>query len=820
MKNNNNQFIEQVLASEFEEIKARRASVNSSTGDIENDIQGEVDSLVNEKTTKNKLVGLACSGGGIRSASFCMGVIQQLLKKDVFKKIDYLSTVSGGGYTGSCVSSLMKNDSNHVNFLVKREGNGEPKALNHIRNYSEYLKSEGFLSNLRIPILFTEGVLRSILTFFPLVVLAIFLTEVFFELTGRFSVERHILIPLLGVTPLIFALILRPIRKDKLPWEKRDKADRRLVNYTAFAILSLIAIPALSFLREIVHQDASSLWEAIKNFVTAHETKISLLMAGLGLAVTWGFYKMRRAMFVVLASISAPLFLVILYVVLCIGVINSPYSNRNTLDVLNAIDGSSAHEKTLNDTSSLEKMMYFHNENFSGDVTNSEATCTNSEVKFCKAFKESEQTAINDVLKQKHINPKDYCVTSVKEQTLELCRIGEPQNGLMRFLTTSNSTELNIHLVKEYDTDNVLLMIDELRLLDGDAEWWFYLLGILAFLYNSLFGNINRFSLHPFYRDRLSRTFLIDAEGDDIVNSDKVKMSELNSNGSTAPYHIINTALNLQGSKNAQLRSRKTVPFILSKRYCGSDFTGYCETQEIEEVDKYFDLGTAMAISAAAAAPNMGAVGPKSLSFLFTLLNIRLSYWLPHPGKLKKLKKDRPFIFRPLGLSYLLKEALSKVNEERPYINCSDGGHIENLAVYELLRRQCKTIICIDAEADPTFSFFGFITLQRYAEIDLGVKIDIDLSDIKPSEGLSNTNHAIGDIKYSNGETGKLIYLKLSYTGQEAEYIQHYRSQNAEFPHQATSDQFFDETQFEAYRALGSYVAESTMDDLEQLLKN
>ncbi len=49
-------------------------------------------------------VGLALSGGGIRSASFALGVVQVLLNEDLLKRIDYLSTVSGGGYLGSAIS--------------------------------------------------------------------------------------------------------------------------------------------------------------------------------------------------------------------------------------------------------------------------------------------------------------------------------------------------------------------------------------------------------------------------------------------------------------------------------------------------------------------------------------------------------------------------------------------------------------------------------------------------------------------------------------------------------------------------------------------
>jgi hypothetical protein len=315
--------------------------------------------------------------------------------------------------------------------------------------------------------------------------------------------------------------------------------------------------------------------------------------------------------------------------------------------------------------------------------------------------------------------------------------------------------------------------------------------------------------LHSFYRDRLSRTFLISSENGIIKGIDKVKLSDLNGPKSTAPYHIINTALNLQGSSNPQLRSRKTVSFMLTKIFCGSDMTGYCKTKDIEDQDSHFDLGAAMAISAAAAAPNMGTVGNKSLSFIMTLLNIRLNYWLPNPALLLNENPKKLFQFKTLGLSYLMSEALSAVNEKTPYINCSDGGHIENLGVYELLRRRCKTIICIDAEEDHLFNFEGLTTLQRYAEIDLGIDLEININAIKPSENISSINNALGRILYPDGTIGHFIYLKLSFTGSEAEYLHSYRQRHNAFPHEGTGDQSFDETQFEVYRALGGFVAKS-----------
>jgi hypothetical protein len=157
--------------------------------------------------------------------------------------------------------------------------------------------------------------------------------------------------------------------------------------------------------------------------------------------------------------------------------------------------------------------------------------------------------------------------------------------------------------------------------------------------------------------------------------------------------------------------------------------------------------------------------------------------------------------------------------EDDRWLNLSDGGHIENLGVYELLRRRCKFIICVDGESDPTFTFQGLMTVIRHAQIDFGVGIDATLDDLRrdPQTGYTNSHFRLCCIHYPRTDVsgvtspegiGLLLYIKLSLTGNESELIKRYRINNPEFPHQTTLDQFFDQEQFEAYRQLGVHVAE------------
>jgi hypothetical protein len=155
------------------------------------------------------------------------------------------------------------------------------------------------------------------------------------------------------------------------------------------------------------------------------------------------------------------------------------------------------------------------------------------------------------------------------------------------------------------------------------------------------------------------------------------------------------------------------------------------------------------------------------------------------------------------------------MSEKAAWLNLSDGGHIENMAVYELLRRRCKFIICVDGEADPEFTFCGLMTLVRHAQIDYGIRIEPTVTELRPDPKTtwSQAHPLFCRIHYPAVEgqpaaIGLFLYLKLSVSGNELELIQRYRACHSEFPHQSTADQFFDEEQFEAYRQLGVHVAD------------
>lgn len=316
-----------------------------------------------------------------------------------------------------------------------------------------------------------------------------------------------------------------------------------------------------------------------------------------------------------------------------------------------------------------------------------------------------------------------------------------------------------------------------------------------------LFVDVNLTGVHRLYRDQLAETFVKSPK-----SSFPLPLDEINAT-SVAPYHLLNATVNLSSSENRTLKDRGGDFFLMSKHWMGSPATGYFKTSQWNTGSGSMDLATAMAVSGAAASPQMGLMSKRGLAPLLSLMNVRLNYWIKGPA--------RGFETKP-GFFCLLREMFGVgMSHKSKWFNLSDGGHIENMGVYELLRRRCKFIICVDGEADPKFMFAGQMTLVRHAQIDFGVRLEPRLDEIrfKSDSGVSRSHIHLLRVYYPAGPDGRqdvglMLYLKLSVTGDEAELLKRYRNLYPEFPHQSTVNQFYDEEQFEAYRQLGVHVAE------------
>jgi hypothetical protein len=310
-----------------------------------------------------------------------------------------------------------------------------------------------------------------------------------------------------------------------------------------------------------------------------------------------------------------------------------------------------------------------------------------------------------------------------------------------------------------------------------------------------------------------------------------------------APYHIINTNVVLVSAKDRRRKLRGGDSFILTRDYCGSNATGWCRTEKF--MAGRLTVPTAMAISGAAANPNTGVGGvgltrSKVVSALMALVNLRLGHWVPHPNKGKQ--NAIPNHFRPGFTSFFVGST-----EDCSFQELTDGGHFDNLGIYELVRRRLRLILVCDAAADPDFQFGDLqMALHRIKE-DFGATIefckDYGIEDLIPAKaegatypkGLEQAKRgfAVAKIQYASdldprGETrhdagsGWLVYLKSTIVPGLSLHLRGYKGREILFPNQSTGDQFFDENQFQAYRDLGQRLAEQMIEelpsDLESLL--
>lgn len=333
--------------------------------------------------------------------------------------------------------------------------------------------------------------------------------------------------------------------------------------------------------------------------------------------------------------------------------------------------------------------------------------------------------------------------------------------------------------------------------------------------------DVNLFSIYHFYRQRLVRCYLGASRcklrsphpftGFDP--RDDLKLAELcreveGKPQCQRPYLIHNTAMNMVAGKQLAWQERRAAAFAFTPMATGYSFTLPDEKGLVvghyRPTSQYMDgvwMGSAMAISGAAACPNMGYHSAPALTFLMTVFNVRLGHWSPNPADESQWCKQDP----PFGGTYLLKELFGKTQHDSPFVYLSDGGHFENLGIYELVRRRCATIVAVDAGEDGNSQFADLGNAIRKCYADFGVVIDIHAEDLK--SGYS----AVGRITYPDAPPATLIYIKPCLTGTEPADLLNYKCTHPGFPHESTADQWFGESQFESYRKLGHWIARAVM---------
>lgn len=382
-----------------------------------------------------------------------------------------------------------------------------------------------------------------------------------------------------------------------------------------------------------------------------------------------------------------------------------------------------------------------------------------------------------------------------------------------------------------------------------DVDQWLLLFTVVVVLVLlGFFTNPNATSFHRYYRKQLADAFLHFAGSSrNALLTQLLGSREMGAKSYLAPYPLINTCLNLQSSSDPNFQGAKASDyFLLSPLHCGAKLVGYVPTAQSAGYNR-MTLPAAVTISAAAINPGLGAYSNKLFSVVLTLLNLRLGFWVPNP---EKLTVSPPLVWWPF---YFFYELLGRIGTDKKMVNISDGGHIENLGVMELLRRRCKLIIAVDAGADPAYIFSDLENLTIRARNELGIDIRFrpgqipeEVLRVNPSHGYSRQRFAVADLmqlwekKMVDGEEvvehfpagrkiGSFVYVKSSVTAPQGKPdlsredplkygTYKYKIYHPAFPHESTADQFFDPIQWEAYFQLGQFIAADILgcDDLNQ----
>lgn len=854
------------------------------------------------------LFGICVSGGGIRSATYGLGVLQGLAEKGLLSLADYISTVSGGGYLGAWLQGVAYHDpANYQEILnPKREpGPSSKDPITFLRKYSNYLAPRNGLSldALVIPLIWFRNMILN-----QTIIIA-FLMATFVALLAPGALLHQIAIDAIPVSPrtlLIIAGLVTAVAVFKIGTSLRrivkrefDPPETATVGGKVVQehVMGWVALPVfIAVLLVVFALTAKSLDQtevAVRGYValfvlvvllqwrggfvrcyTQQRVQVGdpvnpifpwlhviwmssltsalllLLLTGIGILTwNWGPGTPCGSHMVMAWAPPLDILAVIVAIGFHIGLMGRdfPDASREWLARLGALLVTFAaiwaalFALAVFAPLGVGKLIVLGKNWWLASGTSAWLLSTIMSVLAGKSGKSGA--------------PGNAPQPQQKSSAIDLVARFGPFIAIPGFLAAvAFGTQLLLHPAPwnargtflENFVDNYWAALPF-----GSFSWRFpvALLVFLVFVFVVLSWrvNINEFSMHHFYKNRLVRCYLgasatktrmrdpfTGFDPKDDLPLFKLRHEAGAQPGNRVPYPIINAALTVTAGSELATQERKALPWFFTPHYSGffparseEDRTAadpdsrpsYADTKLL---GKGVALGTATGISGAAANPNMGYHSSAQTAFLLTLFNVRLGWWLGNPTKAKAFNKAGP----TFALWWLARELFGFVDESSRFLNLSDGGHFENLGIYELVRRRCRYIIVIDGEADPDYRFESLGGAVRKCRTDFGIEIKIDPKPITPvPPALSRAHCIVGTINYgkkANGdqETGYLLYLKSSITADEPADVEEYRRENPQFPQQPTSDQFFSESQFESYRRLGLHVVRTTFDHIQSAQSN
>ncbi|MGH9500722.1 MAG: patatin-like phospholipase family protein [Terriglobales bacterium] len=950
-----------VLEKEIDQIKAARKARG-----------------VSAEKTQDSLIGLAFSGGGIRSATFNLGILQALARRELLHKFDYLSTVSGGGYVGSWLAAVTKRYLANVpgssfkdveKALVPEDyqpgARHERSFLRWLRLYSNYLTPHSgafsldtwamigtwsrncFLNQTILGLLFLgffvlcDVMLLALVRSWGLgwdmvgwgcIVLFAAAVAMGFSVVDqtlrkdiskswfqRVKVTMTVMMPFLAASVLLNSGLWRlavseqyalrfgravPAIFEKSPWYWA--AGGAIFYFVVWALVALFVALRTRFTGK-QHDGMVSLSALLFSSAVAGAISASLLRE---YAVVLTHLKGSPAMQWTVIALGPGAVVLIL---LSCGAFHQGITGRGCRDLVRewwARLGGYMMLATLGwllltaicafgpllvrwalfklETWSIIPALLWLLHNYLGVRAASSATTSG---KPGKPRKPDDEDA----------GLMEKAAASVKSpRILDLIAKAAPYvfaTGLFLLLATAVHVGAGLAFAPDQTTALWHLGADSPAASGSAAQsytwpalsqlYWkvqhggqgprsvvlppmLLVAGVLWFacLLLSLRVDVNDFSLHHFYRNRLVRCYLGASNPKrkpqpftGFDPNDDVALADLAA-GYPGPYPLLNAALNITGGGELGYASRRAKSFVFSPLFCGYEVNvpGHGESWFLREnsegptfantfsptgqgrtkssfsqitSEDGIALGTAMAISGAAASPNMGYYTSAATGLFMTLFDVRLGWWMGNPRYRSKWRSPGP----RLGLWYLFSELIAQSDQKKSYVYLSDGGHFENLAVYELLRRHCRLIVACDADCDDQYQCQNLVDLMEKARTDLGAEINIDFRQIRPDGGGRESQHnfVVGDIYYDPQDPtdrGKFLYIKASMpqrpktpsaTMRHKENILpddvwQYFDKHQTFPHQSTADQWFDELQFESYRALGEFIGIEAAERIKELL--
>jgi hypothetical protein len=373
---------------------------------------------------------------------------------------------------------------------------------------------------------------------------------------------------------------------------------------------------------------------------------------------------------------------------------------------------------------------------------------------------------------------------------------------------------------------------------------------------------LDRASPHHAYRDALMRCFgIYRPNASEVALVPSIVQTRLcdleprtDAHGSTFPELLICAAANVTDVGATPARSNVlsivfspslvSIPAVPEASMGTEEFSRFVRPASLRNWHTWcpaVTLPSAIAMTGAAIAPAMGRKTRNDVRALFTALNIRLGVWIPNlligtserplptnsgTGVLQTsprrvidaLSRRRQTDFEmtddirvSVGMDELVRELFGYHSKAAPLLYVSDGGHYENLGLIELLRRRCSEIWCVDASGDRPGRSTTLAAAMQLASSELGCQIELDLerfervdsSSRQPRSKLLRETHAVGTIRYANGDEGTIVVVKIGLTPDSPDELLEYQRTDPGFPHHPTFNQLFKSERFDAYRQLG-----------------